>query len=212
MPTPGELLAAKLRERGIESTSVLQAIATIPRDRFVPEELQYRAWEDTALPIGHGQTISQPFVVAWMTEQLNLTGTETVLEIGTGSGYQTAILSQLADRVVTVERIPELSRQAQSLLSSLGIDNVEYHIGDGTLGCPEKSPYDAIIVTAGAPDIPSPLYQQLKTGGRMIIPIGDRSIQEMELIVKHKDGPRRYPLGGCRFVKLIGEAGWENSP
>ena len=204
----GPVLARSLQHRGIGSQSVLDAIATVPRDQFVPQELQSRAWDDTALPIGQGQTISQPFVVAWMSEALALSGRERVLEIGTGSGYQTAILARLADSIVTVERLLELSEQARGRLDSLGVDNVEYRVGDGTLGCPDRAPFDAIIVTAGAPDVPEPLYRQLSVGGRLVIPIGTRSLQEMEVVTKTPAGPVRKKLGGCRFVDLIGESGW----
>ena len=197
-----------LEGRGITDLRVLDAIQDTRRDLFVPESLQDVAYEDDALPIGEGQTISQPYIVALMTQELQLSGDETVLEIGTGSGYQVAILAQLALRVVTIERIEILSRRARRTLSELGVTNVEYLVGDGTLGNPERGPYDRIIITASAPAIPEPLYEQLKVGGRIVAPVGDDSSQDLVILEKTPAGPRLTPLCGCRFVKLIGEAGW----
>lgn len=202
-------LIDQLAERGITDQRVLDALERIPRPEFVPAELRDRAWEDTALPISHGQTISQPYIVGWMSALLRLSGTETVLEVGTGSGYQTAILALLAGHVVTIERIPALSDIARERLKGLGIQNVSYVVGDGTLGSPEDSPFDGILVTAGAPDVPAPLYRQLRAGGRMVIPVGTESEQQMQLIIKTPTGPQIRILGGCRFVPLIGDAGWE---
>jgi protein-L-isoaspartate(D-aspartate) O-methyltransferase len=207
--TPASRLVRHLANRGIRDRRVLQALESVPRDEFVPEALQERAWEDNALPISHGQTISQPYIVAWMTQLLQLTGNETVLEIGTGSGYQTAILARLAAKVVTIERISMLSDVARERLKRMGVTNVTYIVGDGTLGCPEQAPYDGILVTAGAPDIPAPLYKQLRVGGRMVIPVGTETEQQMQLVVKQETGPKIQILGGCRFVPLIGDAGWE---
>lgn len=201
-------LVEHLRRRGIEDRRVLDALLAVPRDRFVPPEVQDEAWDDTALPIGLGQTISQPMVVAWMTELLMLRGDETVLEIGTGSGYQTALLARLAASVVTLERLPELASAAASRLHALGVQNVEFVVGDGSLGWPDRAPYDAIIVTAGAPRLPAPLYEQLRPGGRLVIPIGDREQQQMERITRGEHGPVVERHGGCRFVPLIGAAGW----
>jgi protein-L-isoaspartate(D-aspartate) O-methyltransferase len=205
-------LARELREtlerRGITDLRVLHALEETRRDLFVPEALQYAAYEDDALPIGEGQTISQPYIVALMTQELRLEGDETVLEIGTGSGYQAAILARLARRVVTIERLERLSERARGLLSELGVGNVEFFVGDGTLGNPERGPYDRVIVTASAPAIPEPLYEQLKPGGLIVAPVGDESSQELVVLEKTPAGPRFTPLCGCRFVKLIGKAGW----
>jgi protein-L-isoaspartate(D-aspartate) O-methyltransferase len=205
-------LARELREalerRGITDPRVLDAIEETRRDLFVPESLQYAAYEDDALPIGEGQTISQPYIVALMTQELRLEGDETVLEIGTGSGYQAAILARLARRVVTIERLERLSERARLVLSELAVTDVEFLVGDGTLGNPERGPYDRVIVTASAPAIPEPLYQQLKPGGLIVAPVGDESSQELVVLEKTPAGPRFTPLCGCRFVKLIGKAGW----
>jgi protein-L-isoaspartate(D-aspartate) O-methyltransferase len=201
-------LRETLEGRGITDSRVLDAIEETRRDRFVPESLQSAAYEDDALPIGEGQTISQPYIVALMTQELQLDGDETVLEIGTGSGYQTAILSRLTRHVVTIERIERLSAIARRVLAELGVANVEYLIGDGTLGNPERGPYDRVIVTASAPAVPEPLYAQLKVGGRIVAPVGDESSQDLVILEKTPAGRRLTPLCGCRFVKLIGEAGW----
>jgi protein-L-isoaspartate(D-aspartate) O-methyltransferase len=205
-------LARELREtlerRGITDLRVLDALEETRRDLFVPEALRYAAYEDDALPIGEGQTISQPYIVALMTQELRLEGDETVLEIGTGSGYQAAILARLARRVVTIERLERLSERARGLLSELGVSNVEFFVGDGTLGNPERGPYDRVIVTASAPAIPEPLYEQLKPGGLIVAPVGDESSQELVVLEKTPAGPRLTPLCGCRFVKLIGKVGW----
>ncbi|HUG90062.1 MAG TPA: protein-L-isoaspartate(D-aspartate) O-methyltransferase [Planctomycetaceae bacterium] len=202
-------LAGTLASRGISDPRVLEAIARVPRHRFVSEDLWDRAYDDTALPIGSGQTISQPYIVALMTQELRLTGTERVLEIGTGSGYQAAILALLCRALVTVERHAELLRPAEAVLEALGFTNIEFRAGDGTLGCPDRAPFDGILVTAAAPDVPSPLYNQLAAGGRMVIPVGDRQAQNLVLVEKQADGhPLTRELCGCRFVQLIGEAGW----
>jgi protein-L-isoaspartate(D-aspartate) O-methyltransferase len=205
-------LARELREtlerRGITDPRVLDAIEETRRDLFVPESLQYAAYEDDALPISEGQTISQPYIVALMTQELRLEGDETVLEIGTGSGYQAAILARLARRVVTIERLERLSERARRVLSEFAVTNVEFLVGDGTLGNPQRGPYDRVIVTASAPAIPEPLYDQLKPGGLIVAPIGDESSQELVVLEKTPAGPRFTPLCGCRFVKLIGKAGW----
>ncbi len=197
-----------LEDRGIADTRVLDAIERTRRDLFMPEEMRSLAYLNDALPIGCGQTISQPLIVAMMTEALQLTGEETVLEIGTGSGYQAAILSQLCKKVVTIERLEELSQRARQALAAQGYTNIEFRVGDGTLGCPELGPYDGILVTAAAPQVPQPLYEQLKVGGRMIVPVGDESLQELLLVTREEKKPNVRNLGGCRFVKLIGEAGW----
>jgi protein-L-isoaspartate(D-aspartate) O-methyltransferase len=197
-----------LERRGITDPRVLDAIEQTRRELFVPEALQYAAYDDDALPIGQGQTISQPYIVALMTQELQLDGEERVLEIGTGSGYQTAILARLARHVVTIERIGSLSAAARRILAQSGVTNVEYLVGDGTLGNPEHGPYDRIIVTASAPQVPEPLYEQLKPGGRIVAPVGDEASQDLVILEKTPTGPRQTPLCGCRFVKLIGAAGW----
>lgn len=202
-------LVAQLRKRGISDERVLNAMAVVPREVFVPESLQSDAYRDNALPVAEGQTISQPFIVGLMTELLSLEGDERVLEVGTGTGYQTAILALLCRHVVSVERLASLSHEAAERLNQLGCNNVELHTGDGTLGWKPSAPYDRILVTAGAPQVPSPLYLQLRTGGVMVIPIGDEEAQNLEVIEKREGGPHVIDAGGCRFVKLIGDAGWE---
>jgi protein-L-isoaspartate(D-aspartate) O-methyltransferase len=201
-------LINQLRERGIRDERVLAAMEAVPRDRFVPAEYRHAAFDDHALPIAAGQTISQPYMVALMTEALVLTGTETVLEIGTGSGYQAAILSRLARQVVSIERIGELSEAARPTLASLGCANVELHVGDGSVGYPARAPYDGIIVTAGAPEIPPKLYEQLAEGGRLVIPIGADRPQVLKIVTKTPKGPLVVDGCACSFVPLIGSAGW----
>ncbi|MBX3438603.1 MAG: protein-L-isoaspartate(D-aspartate) O-methyltransferase [Planctomycetaceae bacterium] len=202
-------LVAQLRRRGIVDERVLSAMATVPREQFVPDALQHEAYKDAALPVTEGQTISQPFIVALMTQLLSLEGGETVLEIGTGTGYQTAVLSLLCRFVVSIERLSGLAAEAKNRLSQLGYGNVELHTGDGTLGWKPAAPYDRVLVTAGAPEVPAPLYNQLRLGGRLVIPVGDEQSQVLEVIVKGQHGPEVIDAGGCRFVKLIGDAGWE---
>jgi len=193
----------------IRDKRVLAAMARIPRERFVPPEEQHLAYEDMPLPIGLNQTISQPFIVALMTEALKLTGSEKVLEVGTGSGYQAAILAELARLVVTVERLPPLAETARKVLDSLGYTNTEVHLAEKTLGWQAKAPYDAIMVTAGVPRVPPGLVAQLVIGGRLVIPVGSRYLQELYKITKHKKKNVVQNLGGCRFVSLIGESAWE---
>ncbi|RLA79550.1 MAG: protein-L-isoaspartate O-methyltransferase [Deltaproteobacteria bacterium] len=202
------MVQEQLIPRGITDRRVLEALAKVPRHLFVPEALWHQAYSDRPLPIGYGQTISQPYIVALMTEALELQGDERVLEVGTGSGYQAAILAELAKQVYSVERMPELARRARRILDRLGYGNVLIRVGDGSKGWPERAPFDAIIVTAGAPKVPKALLQQLKVGGRMVIPVGDEHSQELLKIVRLKDGFQQEELGGCRFVKLIGEEGW----
>ncbi len=192
----------------IKDPRVVEAIARVPREEFVPEEIQQSAYENMPLPIGYGQTISQPLIVAMMTEALLLNGSEKVLEIGTGSGYQTALLSQLAKHVVSVERIPPLAERAARVLSALGYANVDVHVGGDVLGRPEEAPYDAIIVTAAAPEVPRELLEQLGSGGRLVIPVGSRELQELVRIVKTPEGALRHNLGPCRFVPLLGRSAW----
>jgi len=202
-----EALVAGLRAE-IEDGRVLEAIARVPREAFVPEPFQHSAYENIPLPIGYGQTISQPLIVALMTQALLLTGTEKVLEIGTGSGYQTAILAQLAGYVVSVERIGPLAERAREVLRQLEYTNVEVHAGGDGLGWPQLAPYDAIIVTAAAPEVPRELLDQLAPGGRLVIPVGGRDLQELVRIVKAPEGALRHNLGPCRFVPLLGKGAW----
>jgi protein-L-isoaspartate(D-aspartate) O-methyltransferase len=201
-------LIEELAKRGITDRRVLEAMAETPREQFVLEEYQRRAYEDRALPIDAGQTISQPYMVALMTEELRLSGEESVLEIGTGSGYQAAILARLCRRVVTVERIAELSARARTALEALGICAVECHVGDGSLGWPADAPYDGILVTAGAPEMPPELYAQLRLGGRLVIPIGTGYPQMLRTIIRRDNGPLVIDVCECSFVPLIGAEGW----
>lgn len=186
-------------------------MSRIPRELFVPWESRYLAYEDRPLPIGLQQTISQPFMVAWMTSALGLTGTEKVLEIGTGSGYQTAILSELARQVISVERIPELAVNAEALLAKLGYFNIEFHIAGPVLGWPLSAPYNAILVTAGAPRVPQGLLDQLSIYGRLVIPIGSRYDQDLVKVTKLAKTNITEYLGGCRFVPLVGDEAWEET-
>ena len=193
----------------IKSERVLAAMARVPRECFVPPESRHLAYEDSPLPIGLGQTISQPFIVALMTEALELAGGEKVLEIGTGSGYQTAILAELARLVVTVERLPSLSETAGQVLDDLGYTNVEMHLAEETIGWQRGAPYEAILVTAGAPSVPDELLAQLAIGGRIVIPVGSRYVQELRKVTRHHNRNIVHDLGGCRFVSLIGKGAWE---
>jgi protein-L-isoaspartate(D-aspartate) O-methyltransferase len=193
----------------IRDERVLAAIARIPRELFVPEKIRHQAYEDRPLPIGLNQTISQPFIVAIMTEALELTPDDRVLELGTGSGYQTAILAELARRVVTVERLPELAGNAALLLEKLGYKNISVHRAGETLGWPEEAPYNAIMVTAGAPEVPPELVAQLAIGGRLVIPVGSRYTQELYKITRRRTKNTIQKLGGCRFVSLIGKGAWK---
>jgi len=194
--------------RGVKDARVIAAMRKVPRHLFVEEALQNQAYSDRPLPIGEKQTISQPYMVALMTEALQLTGKEKVLEIGAGSGYQTAILAESARQVFSIERILSLTMKARMLLINLGYTNVEIKFSDGTEGWIGESPFDAIIVTAGSPDIPQPLVDQLAVGGRLVIPVGDESVQDLIRLKKTEEGVKREDLGGCRFVKLIGKHGW----
>jgi len=193
----------------IKDKRVLAAMARVPRERFVPPESQRSAYEDRPLPIGLEQTISQPFIIALMTEALELTGSEKVLEVGTGSGYQAAILAELARFVITVERLPVLAEAAKRVLDSLGYTNIKVHPAEETLGWQRGAPYDAILVTAGAPKVPTDLLAQLAIGGRLVIPVGPRYVQELCKIVRHRKKNVVQNLGGCRFVSLIGKGAWE---
>lgn len=204
-----EMVHRQLEDRGIRDERVLDAMAKVPRHQFVDAALQSRAYGDHALPIGAGQTISQPYMVALMTEALQLSGGEKVLEIGTGSGYQTAVLAEFTQRLFSIERSTELSRAAAAKLAELGYSNVILKTGDGTLGLPEHAPYDRILVTAGAPEIPPTLFRQLAPGGILVIPVGDREIQTLEVMIKRDDGEALSKrLIECAFVPLLGREGW----
>jgi len=193
----------------IKDKRVLAAMRTIPRELFVPRESRHLAYEDKPLPIGYEQTISQPFIIALMTEALELRGKERVLEVGCGSGYQAAILAKLAHHVVTIERLKPLAEAAKKVLDGLGFTNVEVHVAEETLGWRREAPYDAIMVTAAAPHVPPDLLAQLKIGGRMVIPVGSRQLQELCKITRGRKKNKIENLGGCRFVALIGRGAWE---
>ncbi len=199
----------QLKVRGIKDERVLAAMESVPRHLFVGESLQDRAYEDCAFPIGEGQTISQPYMVALMTELLELKGNERVLEVGTGSGYQASVLSMLASEVFTVERIESLALRTQKLLKEFGYTNVHVVVGDGTLGLPEQSPFDGIVVTAAAPKTPDTYIEQLKINGRLVIPVGNRFSQVLYQIKKTSPGISTSVSTPCVFVPLIGEHGWE---
>ena len=206
------MVEVQMALRGISDPRVLEAFRQVPRHRFVPESFRDQAYEDYPLPIGEDQTISQPYMVAMMTDALELKGPEKVLEIGTGSGYQAAILAELVAELYTLDRLDVLVEQAQKVLEALGYQNVHFRVGDGTLGWPEAAPFDAIVVTAGSPQIPRPLVEQLALGGRLVIPVGDRFSQTLTRVRKDAAGNLKHEyLGGCRFVRLIGRHGWEGS-
>lgn len=202
------MVAEQIRARGIRDERILAAMMEIPRHRFVPPHLVDRAYEDNPLPIGEGQTISQPYIVAQMTHALRLEGTEKVLEVGTGSGYQTALLCMLAREVVSIERFAILYAAAEELLRELGMENVRFRVGDGTMGVSEEAPFDRILVTAAAPEVPGPLFDQLADGGILVIPIGGRWEQELVRVRREGGISRKEFLGGCRFVPLVGRCGF----
>jgi protein-L-isoaspartate(D-aspartate) O-methyltransferase len=209
-PQREAMLRHDLKGRDIIDARVLEVISEIPREAFVIPQYETNAYEDNPLPIGMGQTISQPYIVALMTQCLKLTGTETVLEIGTGSGYQTAILAKLCKRVYTVERFNELSAGAQTVLASLGIENVEYAIGDGSCGWPGALLFDRITVTAAVSAVPQPLLNQLQEGGLLIAPIGEQYYQTLTLYKKENGNLIQTEICGCRFVKLVGQYGFDS--
>ena len=200
----------QLIRRGINDKRVLEVIGKVPRDHFVEDALVGEAYNDHPLPIGHKQTISQPYIVALMTEALKLQGDEKTLEIGTGSGYQTAILAELSRKVYTIERIRGLMVRARNILAQLGYNNILFKAFDGTLGWKEYQPFDAIVVTAGAPKIPQPFLDQLAEDGRLIIPVGNKSSQDLIKVTKKKGNFIQKNLGGCRFVNLVGTYGWRD--
>jgi len=204
------MVERQLRQRGIQDERILCAFEKVPRHLFVPTDQQDRAYEDHPLPIGERQTISQPYMVALMTEALQLEGSERVLEIGTGSGYQTAILAELARQVHTVERIGSLYENAEIRLGAMGYGNILFHQGDGTLGCPEEGPYGRILVTAGAPQVPNSLLSQLEVGGKLVAPIGGRDVQTLIRYERTDQGVEMERICSCIFVPLVGEQGWKD--
>jgi len=202
------MVERQLRGRDIRDERVLEAMATVPRELFVPEAVRRRAYRDAALPIGRGQTISQPYMVARIAEALALRPGELVLDVGTGSGYQAAVLAELGADVVTIERLPELAEQARANLAAAGYRQVEVRVGDGTLGVPDRAPFDAIAVAAAAPAFPETLYEQLRPRGRLVVPVGGPRAQRLEVIVRSPEGPAVVHSVPCRFVPLVGEEGF----
>jgi protein-L-isoaspartate(D-aspartate) O-methyltransferase len=202
------MVEQQIRSRGVRNERVLAAMEKVPRHLFVPDEMKRMAYDDRPLPIGDGQTISQPYIVALMTELLDPHAGDRILEIGAGSGYQAAILSELSGEVITIERIPAVAARARRNLSAAGSRPVEVVVGDGTLGYPRKAPYQGILVTAGTPEVPPPLVDQLADGGRLVAPVGPHGIQELVLVVREGERIRRESHGGVVFVPLIGEHGW----
>jgi protein-L-isoaspartate(D-aspartate) O-methyltransferase len=202
------MVERQLRGRGIEDERVLEAMEAVPREVFVPPRMRHRAYADSALPIGEEQTISQPWIVAAIAQALELTGGERVLEVGTGSGYSAAVLARLAEEVVSIERHEPLSSSAREALASLGVDNVELLVGDGSRGVPERAPFDAIAVHATAPDAPPALIEQLAEGGRLVIPIAMREADMLTVLRRHGEQVTARAIGPCRFVPLIGEEGY----
>lgn len=207
------MVERQLRARGIDDERVLAAMAAVPRELFVPQRIESRAYEDAALPIGAGQTISQPFMVAHICAELALQGGECVLDVGTGSGYQAAVLAELAREVHSVERIPELAEGARERLAAAGYgDRVRVHVGDGSRGLPSHAPFSAIAVAAAAPALPVSLYDQLELRGRLVVPVGDRFEQLLQVIVRTPEGPAVLRTVPCRFVPLLGEEGFDGYP
>jgi len=204
------MVQEQLVGRGVTDPRVVAAMRQIPRHLFVEEALRGRAYGDHPLPIGDGQTISQPFMVGKMTELLRLSGTEKVLEIGTGCGYQAAVLAELCARVCTIERIPKLAQRARELLELMGYRNVWVRVANGTLGWPDEAPFDRILVTAGGPNVPPPLFDQLAEGGRMVMPVGDATTQVLQVIEKRDGAMRTTEHSGCVFVKLVGKYAWDS--
>ena len=202
------MVEQQLRGRDVVDERVLAAMERVPRELFVPERLQRRAYEDAALPIGEGQTISQPYMVARIAEVLALTGDEHVLDVGTGSGYQAAVLAELADEVDTIERIPALAEQARDNLKAAGYERVQVHVGDGSQGLAARAPFNAIAVAAAAPELPQTLYEQLELRGRLVVPVGRRGVQQLQVIVRSPEGPAVLRSVPCRFVPLLGEEGF----
>src|SRR5436190_5508348 len=208
-PDRHQMIEQQLRVRDVADERVLAAMDRVPRELFVPEELRDRAYDDAALPIGVGQTISQPYMVAKICEALSLRGDEHVLDVGSGSGYQAAVLAELAAEVDTIERIPELAELARANLAAAGYGRVRVHVGDGTRGVPERAPFDAIAVAAAAPELPQMLYEQLEPRGRLVVPVGRRRVQRLEVVVRSPEGPAVIRSVPCRFVPLVGEQGFD---
>ena len=204
-----KMVETQIEARGINNASVLKAMRKVPRHLFISAEYGDDAYGDYPLPISYGQTISQPYIVALMSEALELKGEEKILEIGTGSGYQAAVLAELAERVFSIERFPALAYRANQILQKLGYQNVLIRVADGSLGWPDEAPFDGIMATAGTPKIPQPLVDQLSMGGRLVLPVGDRLSQELVLVERTPEGMRKTNLGGVRFVDLVGKWGWE---
>ena len=202
------MVERQLRERDVTDERVLAAMERVPRELFVPEALRDHAYEDAALPIAAGQTISQPYMVAKICESLALRGDEHVLDVGTGSGYQAAVLAELAAEVDTIERIPELAESARASLAAAGYGRVGVHLGDGTRGLPERAPFAGIAVAAAAPRLPQTLYDQLEPRGRLVVPVGRLGVQRLEVIVRSPEGPAVLRTVPCRFVPLVGEEGF----
>lgn len=205
------MVERQLRGRGISDERVLEAMDVVPRELFVPEGMRELAYEDGALPIGLGQTISQPYIVGAICSLLELAGDERVLDVGTGSGYQAAVLAELATEVTTIERVPELYAWARDALARAGYERVDTRLGDGSLGVPDRAPFDAIAVAAAAPTVPSALYEQLAAGGRLVVPRGSRWGQELVQVVKTEEGPVERASVPCRFVPLVGAGGFQGS-
>jgi len=202
------MVERQLRGRDVVDERVLAAMERVPRELFIPEDLCDRAYDDAALPIGGGQTISQPYMVARICEAVALKGDERVLDVGTGSGYQAAVLAELAAEVDTIERIPELAESARASLAAAGYERVRVHVGDGTRGLPEHAPFDAIAVAAAAPELPQSLYEQLEPRGRLVVPVGKHGIQRLEVVIRSPEGPAVIRSVPCRFVPLVGEEGF----
>jgi protein-L-isoaspartate(D-aspartate) O-methyltransferase len=211
-PDPAEarrrMVELQLRRRDIVDEAVLRAMERVPRELFVPETERARAYDDAALPLPHGQTISQPYMVARIAEALAVRPGDRVLDVGTGSGYQAAVLAELGTEVITIERIPELAERARASLAEAGYPNVEVVVGDGTLGVPERAPFDAIAVAAAAPELPETLYEQLRPRGRLVVPVGGQRAQRLEVIIRSPEGPAVVHSVSCRFVPLLGEEGF----
>ena len=203
------MIEEQLVRRGITDERVIEAMRSVPRHLFVEEALRDRAYGDHPLPIGEQQTISQPYIVGLMTSLLQLTGSEKVLEVGTGSGYQTAVLARLARRVCSIERLPALAARGRALIESLGITNVWIRVGNGALGWPDEAPFDRILVAAGGPAVPPPLFQQLAEGGRMVLPVGDPTSQTLTLVENAGGAMKTTTYGDCTFVKLVGKYAWD---
>ncbi len=202
------MVDAQLRRRGIHDERVLRAMEIVPRHEFVPWQLQREAYQDSPVPIGEGQTISQPYIVAHMLEALRLSPEDRVLEVGTGTGYEAAVMSRIVREVYTIERFPSLAEAAKKIFDRLGYTNIHVVIGDGSRGYADAAPYDAIIVAAAAPRVPDALVEQLKDGGRAIVPVGEADLQQLRLISKNDGAVQRQTLDACRFVPLVGEEGY----